>query len=589
MNDRLAAALFAANEESLTALANKGIYKRAVKDSESAEAEYTETDGAAEVSVGGEKCVIKVPLSESKCSCPSRTVCRHIITAVLLLKKAVPDEEVPADGQTESAELPETPEAAPENPPEAEPESRRLTETELRKIHSSAEMCLGLICGVLSHGMVRVPDTAAEDFELAAVRCHAAKMAGCERLMRGLGGRIADCAARRASFDIDDFTRRLLDAAETIESLSDDELTADDLGSFRGEYKSVDGSLDLIPVGQRTISGGEHEGDIYYFVNTDESAKDRFLTFSDIRPTYYETVRKRRPEATPWGLAMPLRTMMKHRMMLVGAKVCEGRLSSSKETVVAAHSPAVLDSPVIHRLMVTDFREIALRLGRNGTKRETDRLFFIYPKRMVHSGFDKHTQRLVMTFEDERGCTADCVVRYRAESKSFIGQLERICKRIDGTSKRIYSLLVSAYIEEGELRLFPIEIYDFITPLELHGFELPQEYRELEENGLFAEEIGRHIACVTDKLSNIVRTGLQSEHNFAGLIAESRSLGMAGLAGLLEDTSGAAESCRHSLKDNSRAVLTAMRKLNKYICAAEERIGVISALRRLETTRKGEE
>ena len=47
----------------------------------------------------------------------------------------------------------------------------------------------------------------------------------------------------------------------------------------------------------------------------------------------------------------------------------------------------------------------------------------------------------------------------------------------------------------------------------------------------------------------------------------------------------------HLIWDREKAAHLSMLqgKLNKYICAAEERIGVISALRRLETTRKVEE
>ena len=585
---QLIAALRAADEQQLISLANKGVYKRAVKDAETIGLDTTEAAGKTVVFVGGEQCVLGVPLSESACTCPSRTVCRHIITAILLMKKALPDEPAPA-------EQPAPPE--PEKP--AEPEvsvkekkepPQKLTAAELEKIRGSAEMCTGLICGVLSHGLVRVPDTAAEDFELAAVRCHAAKMAECERLMRGLGGRLADCAARRASFDSRVFTSRLLETADHLALITGGEITEDKLGSFRGVYESVKGSLDIIPVGQRRLSGGEHEGDIFYFVNADESAESRFLTFSDLRPTFYETgSRKRPPEVSPWGLGASLRSMMKQRMTLVNAKVCEGRLSSSKETVVSAQSPAVLDSSVIHRLMVTDFREIIVKLGRRDTDRETDRLFFIYPKRMTGCGFDKHTQKLVMTFEDERGCKVDCVVKYRAESKSFIEQLERICQRISMSAGRIFTLLVSAYIEEGKLWFFPIEVYDFIMPIELHTFGLPQEFEQLTEDGGCAEEIGRHLSRVRDMLTDIVRTGLQSEHDCTKLISESRSLGMEGLAGLISETAAAADSCRHSVNDNTRAVLASMRKLNLYINAAEKRVEIVSALRRLEESNKGED
>lgn len=582
VNDQLAAAIRKADEESLTAIANKGIYKRAVKDAESAEGDITDSGAAAEVSVGGEKCVITLPLGESSCTCPSRTVCRHIITAILLLKKQLPEQpqEAEEDAPCEEEENAEAAEAA-EVKPAAEDSEDTLSEGGLKAVRSCAEMCMGLLGGVLTHGLVRIPETAAEDFELAAVRCHGAKMAECERLMRGLGGRIADCAARRASFDSRAFTRRLLETAEHLDHLLNDEISPDDLGSFRSAYTDIKGDLELLPVGQRTVSGGEYTGEIFYFVNCDTEHEYRFLTFSDIRPVFYETLKKRHTAACPWGMETPLRSVMKRRLTLVGAKVCEGRLSASKDTVVAASAPAVLDCSLIHSLMVTDFREIALSLAEGSSQRETDRLFFIYPKRMVRYGFDRNDQQLVITFEDHCGCTADCIVKYRSESKEFIGQLERICRRMSEPSEKIYTLLVTAYIEEGELRFFPIEIYDFIKPSELHTFSLADKALKLAEEGSFAAETGRHIAAVGDILERIVLTGLQSEHDWGQLIAESRNMGMHGLAGLTEETAEAAESCRHSVTDGSRRVLDCMIKLNRYIIAAEERTGSVSALSKL--------
>ena len=85
-------AIQSANDEYLTGLTNKGTVKRAYKDMETAEisAEYGESEII--VNVGEEKCTIKNPLAESKCSCPSRSICRHIVTAILWLKGNVKEE-----------------------------------------------------------------------------------------------------------------------------------------------------------------------------------------------------------------------------------------------------------------------------------------------------------------------------------------------------------------------------------------------------------------------------------------------------------------------------------------------------------------
>ncbi len=89
-----------ADDEYLSGLSNKGTVKRAVKDLEEEEPEVVWKDGEAEVAFKGAACRIRVPLGESSCSCPSRSICRHRIAAILYLRRALA-------GQQESGETPQ--------------------------------------------------------------------------------------------------------------------------------------------------------------------------------------------------------------------------------------------------------------------------------------------------------------------------------------------------------------------------------------------------------------------------------------------------------------------------------------------------
>lgn len=86
------------DEDYLTGLSNKGTVKRAAKDLEKESPVLTWTDEGAEIALKEEKCVIRAPLTESGCTCPSRSICRHIVTAVLWMKKELKKE---ASGQEE--------------------------------------------------------------------------------------------------------------------------------------------------------------------------------------------------------------------------------------------------------------------------------------------------------------------------------------------------------------------------------------------------------------------------------------------------------------------------------------------------------
>lgn len=100
--EQLQVALKQADDDYLTGLSNKGILKRAYKDL----AEETPTvawqDGTAQVTLKSESCLIRNPLGESSCSCPSSSICRHVVTAILWLKNKEQENQV----NEESAEIP---------------------------------------------------------------------------------------------------------------------------------------------------------------------------------------------------------------------------------------------------------------------------------------------------------------------------------------------------------------------------------------------------------------------------------------------------------------------------------------------------
>ncbi len=76
-----------ADEDYLIGISNKGIVKRAYKDKEEGNYEVLSFGSDAIVRVGGENVQIKSPLGDSICSCPSRSICRHVVLGILALKE----------------------------------------------------------------------------------------------------------------------------------------------------------------------------------------------------------------------------------------------------------------------------------------------------------------------------------------------------------------------------------------------------------------------------------------------------------------------------------------------------------------------
>lgn len=87
--DSLKAFIRQVDDDYLAGLANKGILKRAYKDLEQEKSALLleeSPEGEAKVTLKEVRCVLRMPLAESACSCPSHSICRHIITAVLWMK-----------------------------------------------------------------------------------------------------------------------------------------------------------------------------------------------------------------------------------------------------------------------------------------------------------------------------------------------------------------------------------------------------------------------------------------------------------------------------------------------------------------------
>lgn len=119
------------DDDYLIGLSNKGTLKRAYKDLEQENPVLTrqgeEAQVAAQVALKEETCVLRVPLGESICSCPSQSICRHIITAILWMKKEAFSGAAGADAAEVSSD--ETKGDAAEAPSEAEKANVETTDS----------------------------------------------------------------------------------------------------------------------------------------------------------------------------------------------------------------------------------------------------------------------------------------------------------------------------------------------------------------------------------------------------------------------------------------------------------------------------
>ena len=89
------------DEEYLIGLSNKGIVKRSYKDLENTTVEITEEGEEIRGTCGDAQVVLKLPLTNSTCSCPSTSICKHVIMTILAAKNTGGEETEPKAQATE--------------------------------------------------------------------------------------------------------------------------------------------------------------------------------------------------------------------------------------------------------------------------------------------------------------------------------------------------------------------------------------------------------------------------------------------------------------------------------------------------------
>ena len=564
-----------ADENFLIGLSNKGTYKRALKDIGGETPDFDLHENSAEVRTGGEVCTINTDIADSKCTCVSRGICRHIIGAILILKNNIDIEDIP---QPEIPDIKEIQNSIPEPEPEKIPE-KYISERDTEKIHNCIKQCIEILGNVIKYGLVRIPESLPDMLEASAVRCHALKMADAERSLREIGSRLSDCVAHRASFRMDGFINEMCHCMEILTALSAEKITPEQLGTFRQTYVNYGKKLTILPVGMRNVSG-DYVGSIYYFLNIDPYAEQKFFSISDLRPAFYDNNMKHfHSNSTVWGMEIPLKNMMHSEMILINAKVSGGKLSTSQETTVITSYEAVIDCNEVRELIYTDFRQLAIEISEKNPENELDKLCFVQPEKCIESIFDKYLQQYVITLEDICGNRISVRARYTAENKNFIELIESIGQKMIKNPRKNYVFLATAYVYDGELTLFPIEIYDFIKKKHNEPYELPEKYGNTDVTAGYAGKILDFFNDVNDKIAVIVRSGLQADiRNDHKLENLAFNYGLKGFSRIIGDFMECASSYRHRTDTDCTEILMKINLIYQYMKQGRKSLEIITSL-----------
>lgn len=658
-----------ADDDYLIGLTNKGILKRAYKDLDEAEisAEYFES--TVEVTVADQKCTIISPLGDSKCTCPSRSICRHIITSILWLKNNLLDSESETDKVSEpeihavisdefKKELSEYPLKLIQNAmkkqylsafianarkgklPKIEEtsiisgniekdnitvklihpleystcschskelckhkaaiiftwqlahniisldefsENSEELSIDISSVHNAAKEVENFLSDILSNGLVRISDDIYEYAEFMAVMCHNAKLANLERSMREIGNRLRGYIMRSPEFNSQTLFIKLIESlilARKILITNDEKKLVSYMGEFKETYMISD-TLDLIPLVVREFSSAAgYAGEIYYFLNKNTDDENRFLTYSNIRPTFYETNRRTVQYSAPWGLAGSISEIMYSELRLENPKLSNRKISSSNETKAEIIGKVNLNQKAVLNNIYDDFKQMIEETFGGNTDTSQETLVLLSFENCVDSVTDEINQTHSIIIEDYLGQRLTMRVKYKNSIKDFFDNMIKIGEIMKADTEKQYTIFANVYIENGVCFLYPIAIFDNI---QLQKMNEKSESRNLEaqsnfrDYGFFVELFHSTLKSLCD----IIQCGINSydlyDHIY-GLSQEYYRSGLLMISDKILELYNMLKDKNHTYSTDNSKIILLLAEIYNYISVGIEKTEVQQAI-----------
>lgn len=662
--EELKNALSGADDEYLTGLSNKGTVKRAYKDLEAAAITADYIDNSAHVTVDNTKCIIRNPIPESSCSCPSRTVCRHIITAIIWLKKellsdtkeitaeAKPEEkaspfeqeltdfpvdklckamkkkyynaflekakvgilpameeltiitvDIPEDNTTvkllspieysactcHSKELCKHKAAAiltwklkhKKITLDSLTPLEEATTADAEKMHLGARYCIDFLNRVLSDGLVRTSEDAAETAESAAIVCHNSGIPEGEKLMREIGNRLKAYTSHCPEFSTDGLFSAVMDAYMLMTSIQNENDNIK-LRKLSGEFKStyqITGELELIPIAQRKISSmAGYEGDIYYFISKGQTAPP-FLTYSDVRPTFYDNNRRSKMSNAPWGLYGLSDVLMSYEMRLTLPKLSGIKLSSSKDTKAFQICRPNLNQQAVYDRIYTDFSEL-IKNNFNALQdyENTEKLVMLMPETCISSEFSEITQTHTIVVEDFYGQRLNIKARYNSKTRVFFSQLAAVGKKMLASPEASFVIFGNAYIENGQCNIYPVAVFNNIKAPK------PQHEDRKPENKNSYQYFSDLFLNIISMLCDVIQCGINSFdllEQINNSADECERSGLSALSERLRQLSAALDAKNHTYSNDNSEIIRMISNIYTYFQAGIKKTEIKCAINNL--------
>ncbi|MGG3521913.1 SWIM zinc finger family protein [Bacillus pseudomycoides] len=516
-NNHFLNVLSSIDETYLIAMSNKGTYKRAMKDlAVVSNVKMDVEEGAAQIHLDdGITVTFTGDIRSYSCSCGARTICKHVIMAVLEAKKMYEGEEnIKVDFsallnvdvrsivsekmwaemmfretfkqkfvlEEEGALIATFPE---ENITvrfltaesvadaictcKAEGICRHKAEAvywyqkekgishETKQMHpliiapDKLSIFKEMIEQIVHFGLTRLTENTIYEIEQLSVKARSLKLAKLENLFRKLGADIGLYRMKHASFQMASYRQTVSAIYEHILLLERHHLQE---SPFRSEYYEVPPLIlhAFGASGWQTKSG--YVGVTYYFYNREQ---EKWITYTQSRPMFYEgsstTPEELHERQVPWGIAGKGYELSRSSVRLKQAKLnVDFQLSSSSQTVGEVEGKTNVAE--WQSLFLTSWEELLKKVKEQRLEANKQGVFCIEVAEIGEWKFQKQEQKWIIPLIDKNGKTLQMQMMKRPENERMI----RLVK-IYMDSLHIKRMLVHPYQEGTKLVVTPIILY----------------------------------------------------------------------------------------------------------------------------------
>ncbi|PEJ35480.1 SWIM zinc finger family protein [Bacillus pseudomycoides] len=516
-NNHFLNVLSSIDETYLIAMSNKGTYKRAMKDlAVVSNVKMDVEEGAAQIHLDdGITVTFTGDIRSYSCSCEARSICKHVIMALLEAKKMYEGEEnIKVDFsallnvnvrnivsekmwaemmfretfqqkfvlEEEGALIATFPE---ENITvrfltaesvadaictcKAEGICRHKAEAvywyqkekgishETKQMHpliiapDKLSIFKEMIEQIVHFGLTRLTENTIYEIEQLSVKARSLKLAKLENLFRKLGADIGLYRMKHASFQMASYRQTVSAIYEHILLLERHHLQE---SPFRSEYYEVPPLIlhAFGASGWQTKSG--YVGVTYYFYNREQ---EKWITYTQSRPMFYEgsstTPEELHERQVPWGIAGKGYELSRSSVRLKQAKLnVDFQLSSSSQTVGEVEGKTNVAE--WQSLFLTSWEELLKKVKEQRLEANKQGIFCIEVAEIGEWKFQKQEQKWIIPLIDKNGKTLQMQMMKRPENERMI----RLVK-IYMDSLHIKRMLVHPYQEGTKLVVTPIILY----------------------------------------------------------------------------------------------------------------------------------